>query len=445
MIEARGYGVRPLGADDFILRDVDLVVREGERVGVVGVSGSGKTALLHCLCGLRSVAYGGKRLGDLRLDGLSEDDARGFAALVSQNPDAQLFGETVADELELGGRDELSKDARARLDTVISLFGLSDALDRRISTLSLGTKQRLAVAVAFTRNSRIIALDEPTNFLDAAAADYLFGQLAALNEKTGATILVAEHDITRLKQWATRIVEIRNGTVSRDGPAADYPDPEPLPLPPTVVPSGDELRFDRASYRYKKKRVVPRALSFTAVGGVPTALVGPNGCGKTTALKLAKGLYRPSEGSVSLSGDDSLMRRVGLAFQNPDDQIFAATVAEECGYWLTNLKVGKDERRRRVEETLERFGIAKYVDRSPLTLSYGEKRRLALASIVVARPRALALDEPTVALDREHALFLRNFLLEYAAGGAPVLVASHDLPFVESLGANAVAVEGGDR
>ncbi|MBD3409606.1 MAG: ATP-binding cassette domain-containing protein, partial [Ignavibacteriales bacterium] len=128
MIEARGYGVRPLGADDFVIRDVDLVVREGERVGVVGESGSGKTTLLHALCGLDRVTYGGERRGELRLDGAREDDARGFAALVPQNPDAQLFGETVADELETSGRDALDEKERARLDDVLDLFGLSNAL-----------------------------------------------------------------------------------------------------------------------------------------------------------------------------------------------------------------------------------------------------------------------------------------------------------------------------
>jgi energy-coupling factor transport system ATP-binding protein len=446
MIEARGYGVRPLGADDFVIRDVDLVVREGERVGVVGESGSGKTTLLHALCGLDRVSYGGERRGELRLDGAREEDARGFAALVPQNPDAQLFGETVADELETSGRDALDEKERARLDDVLDLFGLSNALDDRISTLSLGTKQRLAVASAFAGNSKLLALDEPTNFLDAASADDLFGRLAALNEATGATIVVAEHDVTRLKRWATRIVELRGGALARDVPAADFPNPEPLPPPPSFLsPTGDELRFDRVSYRYPTKRVVPNECSFSAPGGTPSALVGPNGCGKTTALKLAKGLYRPSEGRVALSGEGALMRRVGLAFQNPDDQIFAATVAEECGYWLTNLDVGNNERRRRVGETLERFGLSAYADRSPLTLSYGEKRRLALASVVVASPRALALDEPTVALDRGHALFLRDFLLEYAASGAPVLVASHDRPFVESLGARVIEIARDDR
>lgn len=201
------------------------------------------------------------------------------------------------------------------------------------------------------------------------------------------------------------------------------------------------IRFESVSYRYpgaEKDALTEVSLRFDA--NTSTAIVGPNGAGKSTLVRLMNGLLRPTKGRVLLDGEDTakmsvaqIARRVGVVFQNPNHQIFAATVAEEVGFALRNFGFPQEEAGRRVERALERFGLKQYAKSSPFTLSSGEKKRLTIASVMVYEPDVLVLDEPTVGQDHRNKLAIGQTIRELAHEGRCVVAVTHDLDFASTF------------
>lgn len=187
---------------------------------------------------------------------------------------------------------------------------------------------------------------------------------------------------------------------------------------------------------------------FTALKGVTltirkgecVAIMGENGAGKTTLVKHFNGLLKPTKGTVTVDGIDTrdasvarLSRKVGLVFQNPDHQFFSETVEEEVAFALRNFRFPEDEVERRVTEVLKRMGLLEYRKSSPFSLSGGEKKRLAIASIVVFEPEYLVLDEPTIGQDYLQKAEIKRIIRSYLETGKAVVVVTHDLEFVVDL------------
>ncbi|NTV45780.1 MAG: ABC transporter ATP-binding protein [Chlorobiales bacterium] len=197
------------------------------------------------------------------------------------------------------------------------------------------------------------------------------------------------------------------------------------------------LRFEDVSCGYKGYEPILSGVSFIVKAGERVALLGMNGSGKTTLLKHIAGLKKPLTGKIKLNGidiatktPDALFGDVGFVFQNPDYQIFDTTVERECGFCLRNRKYEAGEIGRRVQKWLDLFGISGMKERSPLTLSFGEKRRLTLASVLVAEPELILLDEPTTALDEANIAALRQTLLDLSLyHGKTLCITTHDLDF----------------
>jgi cobalt/nickel transport system ATP-binding protein len=209
-----------------------------------------------------------------------------------------------------------------------------------------------------------------------------------------------------------------------------------------------EIVFDvqNVVYRYNAEVMALKGLSLQVARGERVAILGANGSGKSTLLRLLDGLYFPDSGSISAFGaplteealqDDAtafaFRRRVALVFQNPDVQLFSPTVFDEVAFGPLQLRWQKDEIRRKVNETLDLLEITHLKDRSPHRLSGGEKKRVALASVLVLDPEVLLMDEPTAALDPKSQSMVVDFLIGWSGGAKTVITATHDLDIVSEI------------
>lgn len=223
---------------------------------------------------------------------------------------------------------------------------------------------------------------------------------------------------------------------------------------PGTAPAAEPpvISFEHVSYSYGD-HVVVDDVSFEIGRGEIVALLGPNGCGKTTIMRLMNGLAFPDAGRISFEGEpvtrealaDQLTakrfhQRLGFVFQNADDQLFCASVEEEVAFGPAQMGLTDEEVNRRVHDVLALFGITDLAPLAPYRLSGGQKKRTALAAIVSMNPDALVLDEPTNGLDEDSADAVTAFLLAYARAGKTVVVSTHHRDFVEALGARPVRI-----
>ena len=452
MIALEDVSFTPAGASQPILRHVSLAIDRGERVGIVGPSGSGKSTLGYHLCGAHRLALAGVTTGRIILDGRDCLDGAptGFAGLVGQNPEAQLFCRTVMEVVVLGpsmrGDDENA--ARARMHSLLERHGLLGRAESLVTNLSLGQKQLTATLAMLAIGPKVLLLDEPTSYLDTATANRLFTHLDTLSREAGWIVLIIEHDLERLAGFADRFLSVVAGEIVKDGDldkglAASHCG---HPLPVAVAPdrtASPLLALRDVSFSYPKNGASLAHIDLALRPGECVALVGPNGSGKSTILRLAKGLLKPASGQVATGEGLCLSRDVGLMLQNPEEQIFAHTVAAECGYWLENLRVPPEERDARVGEALTALGLGTMLLRAPFCLSFGEKRRLCLAAILVADPAILCLDEPTTGLDDDNMEIMAAMIRNKTASGKAVLVATHEASFVEKVATRVVRIEEG--
>ncbi len=442
MIKTRALNHVTLDSHARLLRDIELSVGRGERIGIIGPSGSGKTTLGFHLGGLHTLALEGHSSGSLRLGDREciQEGRKGFAGFVLQNPENQIFCDRVEDEVAFGL--DPSRPGSA-LEDLLARTGLAAYRDQDTSTLSLGWKQRLSIAGMLAIAPEVLLLDEPTNYLDASGADELFDFLKETSDREGITTLVIDHDEDRLRSWATRLVRFEKGAIVAEGLPSSMPGKTPLSLlAPLGAPGETLLSIQGIDFAFDSHRPVFQGFDLDLREGEIIALLGPNGAGKSTLLRLVKGLLKPARGRIRTASGRPTMNEVGLVFQNPDEQIFALTAEEECAFLPRNQGIPPARAREMARVTMESLGLGHLRERLPFSLSYGEKRRLTLASVLVGRPPILCLDEPTAALDHENLAILASLLREYAAAGGSVLFATHDLKFAQSIATRFVSLAG---
>jgi len=409
-----GYGYPQHGLG---LHSVDFTARAGEVWAVTGPSGCGKSTLARCLTGLIPHLYRGAMRGAVWVDGQRTDlvplwQITARVGLVFQNPAAQLLATSVRAEV-LFGLENLGRpraEMAARLDEALDRFGLTGFAHRDPRTLSGGEMQRLALACITARQPAALVLDEPLSMLDTTAAT-AFVRYLGEQARAGVTVVACEHRARYFEALPeTHEFPLGNG----DRPPDPYHD---LPPPPTVGAGQVRLRVRDLTVTFGPRRVLDH-LNLTLHGGQVTALVGGNGVGKTTLLRALVGL-QPYQGAIEASdGPPDL----GLAFQNPDWQIFNPSVRDEIRYRVPDP-----------DEALYRWLLAAlalepYEAVPPLLLSEGEKKRLVLATVLMRRPRhGVLLDEPTLGQDDAHRDALGHTLQALASAGQVVLAATHDL------------------
>lgn len=385
---------------------------------VSGPSGGGKSTLARMLSGLIPHLYRGRLTGSVLALGRPTHTVplwqlSAAAGLVLQNPAAQLLASTVEGEI-IFGLENLGLGAaeiESRLEESLERFGLSGLAGRDPRTLSGGEQQRLILAAAMARRPQTLILDEPLSMLDTTSAQGIVRHLQGLAEE-GCAVVAFEHR----RAYFEGLEGLRR--LELPGPAA--PDFDPLPEIGRRL-SAFRLSVDGLGVQLGGKSVL-QDIGLDLAGAQVVALVGANGSGKTTLLRALAGLQEHGGRLTGFVSGQGSPPRLGLVFQNPDRQIFNPTVREEILYGLPNHD---EELYRRVVRLL---GLEPYEATPPLLLSEGEKKRLALATVLL-RPGlcGLCLDEPTLGQDDAQRRLLGRILRHLAGAGYLCLVATHDL------------------
>jgi energy-coupling factor transport system ATP-binding protein len=413
-----------------------------------------------------------------------------FIGLVTQDPETQIFGITVEKDVAFGPSNlAYDKDRIKELvEKSLSAVGLK-GYEKRITTeLSGGEKQRLAIAGVLAMEPEIIIFDEPTSELDPAGRREIYKLLSDLRKNNEVTILISGHDSEEMLEFTDRIIALDNGSIVWDGkprdlftnveliekfgirpPEAaeitDYFVKENILSSNTVLTNNDEFiacyaakcKFEKnndvnsskdvpanatqtaieaknLSFGYSKGNHALNNVNIKINKGEFVALIGKNGAGKTTFSKHLNGLYRPVGGEILINGRNiravptsELSKEVGYVFQNPDHQIFAATVWEEVEFGLKNLNITPEERSRRITDALEFVGLADFKERHPFTLGKGERQKLAVATILVMEPDILVIDEPTTGQDWDGTKRMMKMMEKLHQKGHTILAITHNM------------------
>ncbi|MDO8944141.1 MAG: ABC transporter ATP-binding protein, partial [Desulfobacterales bacterium] len=379
---------------DWVLQDLELCLDAGEYAVVFGANGSGKSSFAYLLNGLIPHFFGGSLQGLVQVDVLgtrehATADLFHRVGLVLQNPDAQLFSSTVADELAFG-LESLGLPApqiEERIRATAASLGIENLLGRSPETLSGGEQRIVAIASVLVMDPPLLVLDEPFANLDWTFVRRVRSLLADLHRR-GKTVIVIEHRAGDFLQDATRLAVFDSGRCSHIGPAAAFrrileerrliPFYPALSSPAVSQTDAPVLAIEHLGFSIGDKKIL-EDVSFALRPGEVVALVGKNGAGKSTLVRHLIGLLKPLSGDVRLHGrsirsqaPSELARRIGVCFQNPNDQFFKTTVRDE-------LEVGL---RRRggtagdgIGELCRRFRLGGLLDRSPYRLSEGEKKQ----------------------------------------------------------------------
>jgi energy-coupling factor transporter ATP-binding protein EcfA2 len=419
---------------------------------------------------------------------------------VFQDPEGQAVLDRVEPELAFSLEQQAMPPAemRLRVEEVLNLLELTHLRNRPLVTLSGGERQRVAIATALALRPPILALDEPTSQLDPQSAEEVLQALVRLNEEVGLTIILAEHRLERVLRHADRLVYLEGGRVVVDDEprtaVAHIPQRPPLielalalnwqPIPLTVkearrfaqaspkseIPINNlHLAVDNASsspdplipapssskntllegrelrYSYGKRPVL-RGVNLQVRPGEAVVLLGRNGAGKSTLLRCLVGLLRPQSGEVLLAGRSTrqmdvadICQQVAYLPQNPDDLLFAETVAEELAITLRNHKLVETAVPLPPAALLAQLGLANKAEAYPRDLSVGQRQRVALGAVLVTGPRLLLLDEPTRGLDYEAKRELVKLWQAWLAAGMGLLLVTHDVELAAQV-ANRVLV-----
>jgi energy-coupling factor transport system ATP-binding protein len=448
------------GAAGPALRDVSLELRPGRVVGVAGANESGKTTLCLVAAGLAPGVAGGRIRGSVRIDGLGTASARPHelaqrAGMLFADPSAQLSGTTatVFEEVAFGpcNLGLPAAEVIERVRWALAAVGIEALAGRDPARLSGGQEQLLALASVLALRPRYLILDEPTSELDPDGTALVADALARVAAETGAGILLVEHKMEVLARIAHEMIVLDGGrvapagsTVVRDGSAVSSASVGQGGLPPAQpaarvhsfesVPSID---LDDVSFAYPGGVHALDGVSLRVEPGEAVAIVGANGSGKSTLVRHLDGLLRPDSGRVLIGGRDvrrvhvaELARQVGLAFQDPDRQLFAGCVRTEVGFGPRNLGVHGPDLEQRVGVALEEVGLAAEADAHPYDLGRSRRKLLALASVLAMRTPVLVLDEPTTGQDARGVERVRGVVARARAEGRTVIAISHDLRFV---------------
>ncbi|RRR55551.1 ATP-binding cassette domain-containing protein [Streptococcus suis] len=500
LIEFKDFSFQYKAQQELTLRDINLIIYKGEKVLIVGPSGSGKSTLGQCLNGIIPNIYRGSHNGQLLIDGqeafdLSIYEKSLLVSTVLQDTDGQFIGLSVAEDLAFALENdmEIQELMQQKVADWSNRLELSQLLNHRPQDLSGGQKQRVSLAGVLIDESPILLFDEPLANLDPKSGQDTIDLIDRLHQQEGATTIIIEHRLEDvLYRQVDRIVLINEGQILFNG----QPDQllqtkllvengirEPLYLATLramgysleqanslsslsgldltglqsvdllldreeVLAKPSLLEVKNLNFSYPQKQAL-KDIHFTLYKGERLAIVGKNGAGKSTLAKALCG-FLDVEGDFIWQGqsikDDSVKERaerIGYVLQNPNQMISQTMIFDEVALGLRMRGVGQEELEKRVHKALEVCGLYSFRKWPISALSYGQKKRVTIASILVLEPEIILLDEPTAGQDERHYREMMDFLDELNRQGHTIVMITHDMQLMLDYSDRALVVVDG--
>ena len=492
IIEFKNFTFKYRSQKEPTIKDINLAIYPGEKVLIVGPSGSGKSTLANCINGLVPFFYKGEIEGTYTIAGQNPEDLGIFGlskivGTVLQDTDGQFIGLTVAEDIAFALENDKIPQPEMfdRVAKTAELVEVQSVLDHAPGALSGGQKQRVSMAGVMINHVDILLFDEPLANLDPATGKHAIELIDEIHRTDNTTIVIIEHRLEdALTCGADRIVVVGNGGIVADM----SPDEllatnileeqgirEPLyvtalkhagcqiteesipsdirrmhleayqesvkawfqqttiskPLPDREV----ILEVNGLNFAYQPGEPVLQDISFQIHKGEMLSIVGKNGAGKSTLSNLICGFLTPDSGSITLHGEDLLPwsikergEKIGLVMQNPNQMISKPMIYDEVALGLKVRDVPPEEIEKRVYETLKICGLYPFRNWPISALSYGQKKRVTIASILVMNPDIIILDEPTAGQDYKHYTEIMEFLRELnRVSGITIIMITHDM------------------
>ena len=491
VIEFKDFSFKYKSQADYTLKDINLTIYEGEKVLLLGPSGCGKSTLSHCINGLIPFSYGGEIKGSCKIAGLETIQSSIFqlsakVGTVLQDSDAQFVGLSVGEDIAYA----LENDNMPRVEMLPRVYNSAKIVDMHEFLesvpydLSGGQKQRVALAGIMHGDVKILLFDEPLAALDPMMGNFAIDLIDKIHKEHNKTIVIIEHRLEDvLYRDVDRIILMQEGRIIADVT------PDELLVSPLLRENGireplyitalknagctlrkesisnvfamnlDEYKdqvinhFEKSNsclknekqeviidvkdvaFSYDSKRTILENVNFQITRGERVAIVGKNGAGKSTIAKLLCGIIRPTNGHITLNGENYLKysikeigEMVGYVMQNPNQMIVKDMIKEEVALGLTLHKKSKEVIEKNVEEALKMCNLYPMRNWPVSALSYGQKKRVTIASILAMKPDVIILDEPTAGQDyrvyTEIMTFLEKLNKEY---GITILFITHDM------------------
>lgn len=507
IIEFENFSFQYFSQAEPTLHDINLKIYPGEKILIVGPSGSGKSTLGHCLNGLIPFYYKGESQGRLKIKGVETQtqDIFGLSKIIGtvlQDSDGQFVGLTVGEDIAFAMENDCvpQMEMHDRVARVAQMVDMDLLLNSSPYELSGGQKQRTALAGVMIDNVDILLFDEPLANLDPATGKTAIEIIDDIHKQSHKTIIIIEHRLEDvLHRGVDRVIVINDGRIQADMDpdtlvssdilakngireplyvtAMKYAGIEVKPeLKPghiwslqtdkisqalrdwykSVQPLDNEnhnpsqLKLDQLSFSYDGIRPILDTLDIDIRQGEMLSIVGRNGAGKSTLAKVVCGFVREDHGAVLYEGQNIRSRSIkeraeiiGFVMQNPNQMISKSLIYDEVALGLRLRKIPEEEIKPRVEIVLDICGLSPFISWPISALSYGQKKRVTIASILVLNPCILILDEPTAGQDYRHYSDIMDFLREINHLGITIILITHDMHLMLEYTPRAVVLSGG--
>lgn len=509
VIEFQDFSFQYYSQAEPTLHDINLKIYRGEKILIVGPSGSGKSTIGHCLNGLIPFSYKGEIQGSLKVNGLETKEQNIFKlskmiGTVLQDSDGQFVGLTVGEDIAFALENDNvpNTEMRERVKKVAAMVDMQNLLNSSPFELSGGQKQRTSLAGVMIDEVDILLFDEPLANLDPTTGKTAIEIIDDIHKQSQKTIVIIEHRLEDvLHRSVDRVILINDGRIMADmNPhelvsstmLTDYGIREPLYVtalkyagiritsemqPGHITTLKTELsrdaltkwhdaikavnrendnpsilKMENISFSYDGVRQILADINFDIREGEMISIVGRNGAGKSTLSKLLCGFEKEDRGAILYKGGNiqgmTIKERaeiIGLVMQNPNQMISKPMIFDEVALGLRLRNVPEEQIAERVEKVLKVCGLAPFKSWPISALSYGQKKRVTIASILVLEPKILILDEPTAGQDYRHYTEIMEFLVGINKLGVTVIMITHDMHLMLEYTPRAIVLAGGRK